>query len=81
MENIKNKEKIIIRLFVLVVVSLLVAMFFVAYYKQDAKRIVSKVVIKSKNLVYYEATIHNPEGNFLPDWIDDIILGKVKEIF
>lgn len=81
MENIKDTKKITIVLFVLAITSLLAAMFFIGYYKYDVKRVISRVIIKSKNFVYYEATIHNPEGNFLPDWIDDIILGKAKEIF
>lgn len=34
---------------------------------------------KMKNLVYREATIHNPEGDMLPDEIDDSIISGVKK--
>ncbi len=33
---------------------------------------------KFENLVYQEATEHNPEGDFLPDKIDDKIKEEVK---
>jgi len=33
---------------------------------------------KFKNLVYREATEHNPEGDFLPDQIDDKIKEEMK---
>lgn len=56
-------------------------MFLMGYHKQEVKEIVFKGARKLKNLVYYEATIHNPDGDFLPDWIDDTIKRKIKEIF
>ncbi len=33
---------------------------------------------KVESFVYREATEHNPEGDFLPDQIDDRIKGEVK---
>jgi hypothetical protein len=33
---------------------------------------------KFKNLVYREATDHNPEGDFLPDQIDDNLKKEIK---
>ncbi|HBO17062.1 MAG: hypothetical protein UR69_C0002G0285 [Candidatus Moranbacteria bacterium GW2011_GWE2_35_2-] len=33
---------------------------------------------KVENLIYREATKHNPEGDFLPDQIDDRIKEEVK---
>ncbi|EKE11821.1 MAG: hypothetical protein ACD_15C00018G0002 [uncultured bacterium] len=46
--------------------------------KVKAKGIES--IRKIKNLVYYEATVHNPEGNLVPDGTDDYILGKIKDL-
>ena len=43
--------------------------------KEELKNIVKKV----KNLIYWEATIHNPEGDVVPDQIDDKIIQEVKE--
>lgn len=34
---------------------------------------------KVKEIIYQEATKHNPPGDMLPDQIDDQILGKIKE--
>ncbi len=43
------------------------------------QEVVKKVAGKIKDVIYREATIHNPEGDRLPDEIDDEILGKIKE--
>ncbi len=37
------------------------------------------IVLKVKNLVYKEATIHNPPGDMLPDGIDNAVIKEVKE--
>lgn len=34
-----------------------------------------------KNGIYHFATIFNPPGDTIPDWVDDAILGKIKAIF
>ena len=36
-------------------------------------------VKRIKDLVYKEATIHNPSGDVVPDQIDDKIIQEVKE--
>ena len=39
-----------------------------------------KAIIKRiKDLVYKEATIHNPPGDMLPDQIDNKVIQEVKE--
>jgi len=43
------------------------------------QEIVKKSAKKIKNFIYREATIHNPEGDMLPDEIDDEILNEIKE--
>lgn len=43
--------------------------------EEDKKPLVKKIVTKISGKVYEEATEHNPEGDRLPDWIDD----KIKE--
>ncbi len=35
---------------------------------------------KMKNFIYYEATIHNPEGDKLPDQVDDTIILELKKL-
>jgi hypothetical protein len=35
---------------------------------------------KIKNFIYLEATIHNPDGDMLPDQIDNTIISGVKNI-
>ncbi len=34
---------------------------------------------KIKNLLYKEATIHNPPGDAIPDQIDDKVIQEIKE--
>jgi len=43
------------------------------------QEIVKKTARKIKHFIYREATIYNPEGDTLPDEIDDEILNKIKE--
>ena len=43
------------------------------------QEVVKKTVRKVKGFIYREATIHNPEGDMLPDEIDDEILNGIKE--
>jgi hypothetical protein len=35
---------------------------------------------KAKNIIYREATEHNPAGDLLPDQIDDQVKGEIKKI-
>ncbi|EKE19297.1 MAG: hypothetical protein ACD_9C00055G0001, partial [uncultured bacterium] len=60
-----------------------VAMFstFIFLNNREFKDVLVRGIKKIKNLVYYEATIHNPEGDMLPDNIDNSIISKVKDIF
>jgi len=52
----------------------------VSFLKEAAgQEIVKKTARKIKHFIYREATIHNPEGDTLPDEIDDEILNKIKE--
>jgi hypothetical protein len=44
------------------------------------KDILKKAVLKAKNIIYSEATIHNPPGDLLPDQIDDNVKGEIKKI-
>lgn len=45
------------------------------------KDFLKRVARKVKNIIYREATVHNPEGDLIPDQIDDEIKQKVKETF
>lgn len=47
----------------------------------EIRSIAKSVARKAKTVVYSQATVHNPEGDTLPDWIDDVVLGKIKMIF
>jgi len=42
------------------------------------EKFLKNVVRKIENIVYQEATEHNPEGDFLPDQIDDTIKKEIK---
>lgn len=43
-----------------------------------AKHIVKKSLRAVKNGIYHEATIHNPDGDTIPDSWDDTIKGYIK---
>jgi len=38
-----------------------------------------KIVRKAKSFVYYEAQIHNPQGDVLPDTLDDKLIQSIKK--
>jgi len=44
------------------------------------KDVLKKAAQKAKNIIYREATIHNPAGDVLPDQIDDNLKGEIKKI-
>jgi hypothetical protein len=44
--------------------------------KTDSKNIISQI----KNVLYYQATENNPQGDVVPDSWDNVILGKIKSI-
>ncbi len=47
--------------------------------REKEKEWLKNPVKKIKEIIYQEATKHNPPGDMLPDQIDDQILGKIKE--
>lgn len=47
--------------------------------REDVKPEIVKVVRMITKFVYYEATIHNPKGDILPDSIDDTVKEFIKE--
>ncbi|MFC1623074.1 hypothetical protein ACFL2R_01290 [Patescibacteria group bacterium] len=49
--------------------------------QDDKRELVKKVAKKVSGVIYKEATEHNPEGDMLPDEIDDIIKNEIKERF
>lgn len=49
---------------------------FLTEMKTDSKNI----ILQMKNILYYEASQHNPEGDLVPDGLDDFILGKIKAL-
>lgn len=44
------------------------------------KDFLKRAAQKAKNLIYREATEHNPPGDMLPDRIDDNVKGEIKKI-
>jgi len=44
------------------------------------KDILKRAAQKAKNIIYREATEHNPSGDLLPDQIDDNLKGEIKKI-
>lgn len=71
---------------------LLAAIFFFSLFEYDGdsgtflvktsvedKAILRAAARKIKGWIYHEATIHNPEGDMLPDEIDDKVLKEIKD--
>lgn len=50
-------------------------------FSSAAKYVIKRVLHEVKNGIYHEATIHNPDGDTIPDWWDDAIIGKLRRIF
>lgn len=44
-------------------------------WKKESKSIVHSV----KDFFYDKAGKYNPPGDFMPDWIDDVLKGELKE--
>ena len=76
--------------FVIIVISILIAwlggIFSVSFspfslmIQKPEKDILKKAALKAKNIIYREATQHNPPGDMLPDQIDDNLKGEIKKI-
>lgn len=67
------------------IVGFMVAIMFPIFWDtnldEKLKGIILHIGKKAENFIYYEATIHNPEGDILPDKIDDTIFSKIKSIY
>ena len=50
-------------------------------FNQQTKEITVSIVKKVRDFVYYEATIHNPKGDVLPDNLDNSIISKINSVF
>lgn len=44
-------------------------------WKEESKKIIHLV----KDFFYDKAGKYNPSGDFMPDWLDDVLKGKIKE--
>lgn len=44
--------------------------------KMDSKNIITQI----KNVLYYQASEYNPQGDAVPDSWDDILLGKIRNL-
>lgn len=51
----------------------------IASFVRREKAFIKNIALKIKRVVYREAKMHNPEGDVLPDELDDEILGKIKQ--
>jgi hypothetical protein len=47
--------------------------------REKDKEELKKYLREIKALIYREATVHNPEGDVLPDQVDDKVIEEVKE--
>ncbi len=52
---------------------------FTLTINKPEKDFLKQAARKAKNIIYREATEHNPEGDVLPDQIDDKIKQEIKE--
>lgn len=68
---------------IIVFFALLLGIIFLYGMKTDLQFRDDVIVLanKLKNFIYFEATIHNPEGDMLPDQIDNNIITETKNIF
>lgn len=46
---------------------------------EKEKSVLKRAANRIKRLIYREATEHNPEGDVLPDYIDDKVKETIKE--
>lgn len=86
-------KKIFLSIFaIMAVVAILAVILFFSLFEfaKDKKTLLikasveDKVILKAaarkiKNWIYREATIHNPEGDILPDEIDDEVIKEIKD--
>jgi len=47
---------------------------------QEMKTDTKVIILQIKNILYYEASEHNPQGDVIPDSWDDVLLGKIRNI-
>lgn len=75
-------KKILIYSSILAFVIAILGFVFLQKAKEDERLKESALYYakKIKNFIYYEATIHNPEGDMLPDQIDNAIISETKNI-
>lgn len=52
---------------------------FTLTISKPEKDILKRAAVKAKNIIYREATEHNPSGDLIPDQIDDKIKQEIKE--
>lgn len=52
--------------------------YFLEETKAKNMQKIKDLALRTKNLIYYEATIHNPPGDIIPDQWDEELLGKIK---
>ncbi len=79
-------RKLLIIIFVLAIaVTWLGGIFSVSFspfsltINKPEKDILKKAAAKAKNIIYREATKHNPPGDLIPDQIDDKIKQEIKD--
>jgi len=53
--------------------------FYTIKIREEEKERLKIIFKKLKDLVYQEATNHNPEGDVLPDQIDNDLIKEVKD--
>lgn len=70
-----------IKIFVLIASSIGLVMFFTVFDFRNVKvgESVRPILKKMEDFLYLEAGKYNPEGDVLPDEIDDIIKNKLKK--
>jgi hypothetical protein len=54
--------------------------FYLSVDEKD-KPVLKFFVGKINKLIYREATVHNPDGDMMPDYIDDVVKEKIKDRF
>lgn len=89
LEKIKKYKFIILKIFIFILVLFLIIFFnifdlnknqngIILKIKENKKPLIKTLIKKISGKVYQETTIHNPEGDMFPDWIDDKIKEEIK---
>jgi hypothetical protein len=78
------RKPFLFAIIIALLIAFLVGIFSVTFspfsltIQKPEKDFLKRAAQKAKNIIYREATQHNPAGDILPDQIDDKVLNEIK---